>query len=301
MRTVALGLALLLQEPALPALTGRVVDAGNVLSPDEESRLTDRLETLECETSTQIVIATIPTLLGGSIEDYTFRLAESWQIGQSELDNGVVILVAVQDRRVRIEVGYGLEPVIPDGLAGRIIREPITPAFRRGDYYGGLNAAVEGLELAARKEYPTSPPQGKSGQARRAPPQSRPGVGFGGLVVTFLLSGIIGNAMGAFAAALLGAFCGLVFTGLAWWGIPLGALLGLFSMALFRGGPGSSGGGWTYHPTSGGSFRGGFGGGRLRWWWVRRRRFQRRWWRLWRRRRKWELVTCRFRGDFAVT
>ena len=213
MRTVALGLALLLQEPALPALTGRVVDAGNVLSPDEESRLTDRLETLERETSTQIVIATIPTLLGGSIEDYTFRLAESWQIGQSELDNGVVILVAVQDRRVRIEVGYGLEPVIPDGLAGRIIREPITPTFRRGDYYGGLNAAVEGLELAARKEYPTAPPQA---QSRRARPQSRPGVGFGGLVVTFLLSGIIGNAMGAFAAALLGAFCGLVFTGLAW-------------------------------------------------------------------------------------
>ena len=238
-------------------MIGRVVDAGNVLTAEEEGRLTNRLETLERETSTQIVIATIPTLGSGSIEDYTFRLAESWRIGQSGLDNGVVILVAVQDRWVRFEVSYGLEAVIPDGLAGRIIRERITPAFRQGNYYGGLDAAVEGLELAARKEYPTAPPQVQSGRARR----SRPGISFGGLVVTFFLSGIIGNAMGAFAAAVLGAFFGLVFTGLAWWGIPLGAFLGLLSMALFRGGPGTSGGGWTYHPTSGGSWAGGFGGG----------------------------------------
>ena len=116
MMIVALGLALLFQEPALPplpSLTGRVVDAGNVLTAEEEGRLTNRLETLERETSTQIVIATILTLGGASIEDYTFRLAESWRIGQSRLDNGVVLLVAVQDRRVRIEVGYGLEAVIP--------------------------------------------------------------------------------------------------------------------------------------------------------------------------------------------
>ncbi len=247
-----LGLSLLLQGSAVPALTGRVVDLGDVLSPDEERRLTSRLETLERETSTQIVIGIVPSLEGESIEDYTFRVAESWQIGQAGRDNGIVLLVAVEDRRVRIEVGYGLEAVIPDGLAGRIIRERITPAFRRGDYYGGLNAAIEGLELAARQEYPP-----ESAQPRG---RMRPGISLGGLFLVFFLSGIIGNAMGAFAAAILGAFFGLVFTGFAWWGVPLGAVLGLVAMSLFRAGPGGGAGGWTYHPTSGGGWSGGGGG-----------------------------------------
>lgn len=246
-----IGLSLLLQGPAVPELTGRVVDLGGVLSPDEESRLTSRLESFERDTSTQIVIATIPTLLGDSLEDYSFRLAESWRIGQAEQDNGVVILVAVQDRQVRIEVGYGLEAVIPDGLAGRIIRERITPAFRQGDYYGGLNAAVDGLELAARREYPDG-----------APPRARRAIDLGGFLIVFFLGGIIGNAMGGFAGALLGGGLGLVFTGLAWWGAPLGAVLALVATALFRGGPGSGSGGWTYHPTSGSGWGGGgFGGG----------------------------------------
>ena len=157
MKLLALGLALILQDAPIPALTGRVVDTAGILSSIEESDLTRRLELIENETSVQIVIATIPSLQGEPIEDFSLRLAEAWKIGQVDLDNGVIVVVVPDERRIRIEVGYGLEAVIPDGLAGRIIRDRMAPAFRDEDYYGGLVSAVEGLELAARKEYPESP------------------------------------------------------------------------------------------------------------------------------------------------
>src|SRR3990172_2012534 len=117
----ALGLALVFQA-ALPALTGRVVDRAGILSPEEEQRLTTKREAIENETSVQFVIATVPSLEGEPIEDYSIRLAGEWKIGQAGLDNGAIILVVPSERRIRIEVGYGLEPVIPDLLAGRIIR-----------------------------------------------------------------------------------------------------------------------------------------------------------------------------------
>src|SRR3990170_5755770 len=157
MKLLALGLALLLQDAPIPALTGRVVDTAGILSSAEESELARRLELIENETSVQIVVATIPSLEGAPIEDYSIRLAEAGKIGQARLDNGVIVIVVPEERRVRIEVGYGLEAVIPDGLAGRIIRERIAPAFQAGSYYEGLLSAVEGLELAARREDPQAP------------------------------------------------------------------------------------------------------------------------------------------------
>jgi uncharacterized protein len=142
----------------IPALTGRVVDRAEILSPEQEADLAGRLEAIERDNSVQIVIATIASLQGEPLEDYSLRLAEAWRIGQKGLDNGVIVLVAHQDRKVRIEVGYGLEAVIPDGLAGRIIRERIAPRFRTGDFHAGLALAVEGLALAARREYPALAP-----------------------------------------------------------------------------------------------------------------------------------------------
>src|SRR3990172_11109772 len=159
----ALGLALVLQA-APPALPGRVVDRAGILSPDEEASLTRKLESIENETSVQFVIATVPSLEGEPIEDYSIRLAEEWKIGQAGLDNGAIILVVPSERGIRIEVGYGLEPVIPDGLAGRIIRERVAPAFQAENYYQGLLAAVEGLELAARREYPEAPARPRSSE-----------------------------------------------------------------------------------------------------------------------------------------
>ncbi len=138
----------------IPALTGRVVDSAAILSAEQEADLERRLETIERESSVQIVIATILTLEGEPLEDFSLRLAEAWRIGQKGLDNGVIVLVVHRERQVRIEVGYGLESVIPDGLVGRIIRERMALRFRTGDFHGGLSLAVDGLALAARREYP---------------------------------------------------------------------------------------------------------------------------------------------------
>jgi uncharacterized protein len=261
MKLLALGLALILQggqDAPIPPLTGRVVDAAGILSSAEESDLTRRLERIENETSVQIVIATIPSLQGEPIEDFSLRLAEAWKIGQANLDNGVIVVVVPDERRVRIEVGYGLEAVIPDGLAGRIIRERMAPAFREGDYYGGLVSAVEGLELAARKEYPESP---------RGPAAVEPAVNLGALLMTYFFLGILGNAIGILLAVLGGAILfpflgGGIAAALGWWAAPMGGLLGLFAVLLLRG----SGrrGGWTWHDPGrrgGWSGGGGFGGG----------------------------------------
>ncbi len=260
MNVWALGLALVFQA-ALPTLTGRVVDRAEILSPDEEASLTRKLEEIERETSVQFVIATIPSLEGEPIEDFSIRLAEEWKIGQAGLDNGAILLVVPSERRVRIEVGYGLEPVIPDGLAGRIIRERIAPAFQARSYYEGLLAAVEGLELAARREYP---------EAREQPRDSNPlnGVSLTTLLFTYFVVGILGNAIGIVLGVIAGALLfplvgGSLAASLGLWSLPLGGVLGLFATMLFRGFGRS--GSWTWPEPHGGGYsgrrRGGFPGG----------------------------------------
>ncbi len=264
MNVWALGLPLVFQA-ALPALTGRVVDRAEILSSGEEASLTSRLESIENETSVQFVVATIPSLDGEPIEDYAIRLAEQWKIGQAGLDNGAIIIVVPSERRIRIEVGYGLEAVIPDGLAGRIIRERIAPPFQAGSYYQGLLSAIEGLELAARREYPEAP------ERPRGP--SSDGISLGAFFITYLVVGILGNAIGILLGILAGALVfplvgGGIATALGLWSLLVGGLLGLLSVLLLRS-MGSSGN-WTYprgrsHPGGFGGFGGGgfggFGGG----------------------------------------
>jgi len=269
MKFLALGLALVIQDAPIPALTGRVVDTAGILSSAEESELARRLELIENETSVQIVVATIPSLEGAPIEDYSIRLAEAWKIGQAGLDNGAIVIVVPEERRVRIEVGYGLEAVIPDGMAGRIIRERMAPAFRDGDYYLGLLSAVEGIDLAARKEYPEAP----QGPAAIGPgldlaallPLTYLILGIIGNAIGILILGIIGNAIGIFIAVVGGAILfpllgGGLAAALGWWAVPLGGLLGLFAVLLLRGF--AMRGSWTGHdPGARGGFRGGGGGG----------------------------------------
>ncbi len=136
-----------------PRLTGRVNDYAGVLPAADRSRLEARLAEIDRETSTQIIIALFPSLGGDDLEGFSMRLAEAWRPGTAERDNGLIILVFTGDRRVRMEVGKGLEGVVPDILAGRIIRDVIGPRFRAGDYAGGLAAAVEAVHQASRGEY----------------------------------------------------------------------------------------------------------------------------------------------------
>ena len=125
---------------ALPALTGRVVDQANLLSPDDEQRLAAASAALERDLGPQFVIATVPSLQGRSIEDYSVQLANSWGIGSAAHNDGVLLLVAPAERKVRIEVGYGLERRVTDPFAARVIREQIIPRFQAGDYAAGIAA-----------------------------------------------------------------------------------------------------------------------------------------------------------------
>jgi len=115
----------------------------------------------ERATGAQMVIAIFPSLEGESLEDFSIRLAERWRVGDKKLDNGVILLVFVQERRIRLEVGYGLEPVLPDAVASQIIREQIGPRFREGRWADGLTAAVDAVfaRIDTRGATPTPPPR----------------------------------------------------------------------------------------------------------------------------------------------
>lgn len=128
-----------------PALTGRVVDAANMLDPAQEAALTSKLEGLETTTGRQLVVATVPSLEGYDEQDYGYRLGRTWGIGSAERNDGAILLVAPNERRVRVEVGYGLEPVLTDALSSVIIQTQILPRFRAGDMAGGIVAGADAL------------------------------------------------------------------------------------------------------------------------------------------------------------
>jgi uncharacterized protein len=132
-------------QPKFPALTGRVVDEAQLLSPAEEQELTQTLADLEGKATDQLVVYTTNSLQGYPIEDFGYQLGRHWGIGQAGKDNGVVLIVAPKDRKVRIEVGRGLEPQLTDTMSKLIIENAILPAFRRGDFPAGIKAGVRDI------------------------------------------------------------------------------------------------------------------------------------------------------------
>lgn len=132
-------------KPNFPALTGRVVDSANLLSLSEKTSLEQILTQYEIKTSNQLVVATIPTLQGLTIEEYGYQLGRAWGIGQKEKNNGALLIVVVNDRHVRIEVGYGLEGKLTDAISSQIIQTIILPKFRNKDYAGGINDGITAI------------------------------------------------------------------------------------------------------------------------------------------------------------
>jgi uncharacterized protein len=139
--------------PSFPALTGRVVDGANVIAPEVREQLTQKLESLEDRTTRQLVVVTLPSLQGYDIADYGYQLGRAWGIGQKKQNNGVLFIIAPSERKVRIEVGYGLEPILTDALSEVILSERVLPKFRTGDIQGGIvdgtDAIIEQLTLDA--------------------------------------------------------------------------------------------------------------------------------------------------------
>ena len=249
-------------EPNFPALSERVVDQANILDNAAEQALVEQLAAHEAETSNQIVVVTVNSLEGYDIADYALRLGRTWGIGTEEKNNGVILLVAPNERKVRIEVGYGLEGALPDGIAGQIIRRNILPQFKEQDYPGGIKSGVSAILQAVVGEYKAEPV--------RKPKSSSKGFDF----IPLFFIGMIAlpallRSRGYYRlanAAFPGGFAGLAVS-LISGNIIIGVLLGLCVFAgiflLFSnigGGPGN-GDGMSRGTRHGGHGGGGFGGG----------------------------------------
>lgn len=238
----------------VPQLRARVNDYANMLSPAASERLEQALADFERSDSTQIVVLTVNSLEGESLEEYSIRVAEAWRIGQTKLDNGAILLIAKQERKIRIEAGRGLEGVLTDLVSGRIIRGDISPYFRKNDYDTGITAGVTSIMKVVRGEYKAQPRDLKQGKKSAEPVFTL--LVFLLVAVVFLgsISKVLGGAAGAAGLSLIGflTFPGLGILVLALLGAA-GFVLGLLVTFLFGGGRGSGG--------FGGPFIGGFGGG----------------------------------------
>lgn len=167
-------------EPAFPPLTGRVVDQASVIGATAAERLDALLAAHERKTGQQVVVATVKSLGGNTIEDYGYQLGRHWGIGQKDKDNGVILLVAPNDRKVRIEIGYGLEGDLTDADSSFIIQRLILPHFRSGDIQGGVVAGTEGILRALGDDLSGAP------APQRAEPEPQ-GSGVGSIIFVILM------------------------------------------------------------------------------------------------------------------
>lgn len=245
----------------VPQLRGRVNDYAQLLSPATAERLEQTLADFEHSDSTQIVVLTIPSLDGETLEGYSIKVAEAWRIGQKKLDNGVILLIAPQERKIRIEVGYGLEGVLTDLVSGRIIRGDIAPLFKKNQYDAGITAGVSSIIQVVRGEYHAQPRDLKQGKKSANPIFTL--LVFLLVAVVFLgsFSKALAAAAGAAGLPLIGllTFPGLGLLVLALLGAA-GCMLALVVSFMFGNGGHGSGGGFG-GPFIGGGFGGGFGGG----------------------------------------
>jgi uncharacterized protein len=252
----------------VPELKGRVNDYANMLSPGTVSAIESRLAELEQKDSTQVAVLTVPSLNGEVLEEFSIKVAEKWKIGRKKLDNGAILLIAKEDRKMRIEVGYGLEGKLTDLRAGRIINDIMKPSFKAGDFDRGVSDGVDAIIQTVRGEY----------QAVDAPPKAMthadPMSLFTPAIFAFFFIGIIGKVkrvLGGVSGAAVAPIAGGILFGLSPWIlllIPIGFVIGLIIptlMTLFMlTGGGRGGGGWISSGGSGGGFSGGggsFGGG----------------------------------------
>lgn len=186
LRTLALACALALVLPGLaraqtfPELTGRVVDNADILPPEVEARLTTKLAGLEQQSQRQLVVVTLRDLQGYEISDYGYQLGRHWQLGDKQRNDGALLIVAPNQRKVRIEVGYGLEPILTDGLSSLIIRRTIVPSFKAGDMPGGIEAGTDAL--IQHLSLPPEEAQKIAAQAQAAASRDQGGVPFGTVI-----------------------------------------------------------------------------------------------------------------------
>jgi uncharacterized protein len=223
-----------------PQLTGRVVDAANVIPPDVEARIDQKLAALETQSRRQLVVATIPDMQGYDIADYGYQLGRHWGIGSKERNDGALLIVAPNQRKLRIEVGYGLEGILTDGLSSLIINQTIVPRFKAGDMAGGIEAGTDAIVKQL-----SLPPDEAQRIAQEANAQSEangfdPGlIVFGFIFLFFFVLPVLRALRGGRRYARGGMPPVIVWPG----GFSGGSSSGGFGGGGFSGGGGSFGGG----------------------------------------------------------
>lgn len=181
--------------PTFPPLNGRVIDHGDLVSAPKELALAAKLEALERDTTDQVVVVTVPDLQGYEIEEYGYQLGRAWGIGQAGKNNGVLLIVAPRERKVRIEVGYGLEPVLTDALSALIIQNEILPSFREGYFERGIERGVDAIDQQLRLD----PAEAHARAAAAERPRSSAPIGVGvviALIFILMILAMIGGAGG---------------------------------------------------------------------------------------------------------
>ena len=247
----------------LPALQTRVTDLTATLDATQRGRLEARLAAIDRAGRAQVAVLLLPSTEPETIEQFGIRLAEAWKIGRKGADDGLIIIVAKNDHRMRIEVGYGLEGRIPDAIASRIVNERMAPAFRQGDFFGGLDAAIVAVDQAL------------GGTAEAAPPAADPVAATAGamrgdwiewLFMLAMGAGVlraIFGLLGSLAAAALGGWLGFMVFGSTGIALVAGVVVFLLSFVSLAGG--GRGGGFGGGMSGGGGFSGGGGGASGRW------------------------------------
>jgi uncharacterized protein len=250
---------------AVPPLKARVTDLTATLTREQQAGLERMLQEFEARKGSQVAVLMVPTTAPEAIEQYALRVAEQWKVGRKKVDDGAILVVAKDDRALRIEVGYGLEGVLNDATASRIIREIIVPRFREGDFYGGINAGLDRMIRLIDGEPLPEP-------ARTSAPAAQGG--WMQLLPVLLVVALIG---GAILRAMLGRFLGATATGgavglLAWvlaGAVGIALIAGVLAFIFTLGGGGGArhyggfpGGGIGFpRGRGGGGFGGGFRGG----------------------------------------
>ena len=256
---------------AIPDLKNRVTDLTQTFSPDQQAQLEQKLAVFEQKKGSQIAVLILPTTQPEDIAQYAIRVAEKWKLGREKPDDGLLIVVAKEDRKLRIDVGYGLEGAIPDLIAKRVISEIISPQFKQGDYFGGLNAGLDKLIGLADGEILPPPATADTSANNSASGlfELLPLIFIGALVGGMILRGMFGTFFGSFLnggaiAAIVWFFGAAVLTALL-----VAVIAFIFTLAMGGRGLGGyggmpmGGGGWSGGGSNswGGGAGGGFGGG----------------------------------------
>jgi len=226
----------------VPKLKSAVNDYANIINSKDEEKLEALLQDVEAKTSSQVALLTISSLQDENLEDYSLRVAQTWKLGQKEFDNGVLLLVALSEKKIRIEVGYGLESIITDAKSGYIIRNYMVPGFKKGDFTGGITNGLLAISGLVTEEFEITDEQlAKYDQQQKAGKRKQIPFGLIVFLFMFIFGGLGRRRGGLFTALFLGS---MLSGGRSRGGSSFGGGFGGFSGGGGSFGGGGASGGW---------------------------------------------------------